>query len=39
MDIGLFDNLWLGLQTAGSLNNLFYCLIGTILGTAIGVLP
>ena len=39
MDISLFDNLWLGLQTAGSLNNLFYCLIGTILGTAIGVLP
>ena len=39
MDGSLFDNLWLGLQTAGSLNNLFYCLIGTILGTAIGVLP
>ena len=39
MDGSLFDNLWLGLQTAGSLYNLFYCLVGTILGTAIGVLP
>jgi len=37
MDI--FSNLWLGLQTAASFTNLFYCLIGTVLGTAIGVLP
>src|SRR6478752_636795 len=32
-------NLWLGLQTAASFVNLFYCLIGVFLGTAIGVLP
>lgn len=37
MDI--FSNLWLGLQTAGSFSNLFYCFIGVFLGTAIGVLP
>jgi TctA family transporter len=35
----LFDHLLLGLQTAGSLMNLLYCLIGVFLGTAIGVLP
>src|SRR5215203_2731407 len=35
----VFDNLWLGLQTALSLTNLFYCLVGVFLGTAIGVLP
>jgi TctA family transporter len=35
----IFANLWLGLHTAASLTNLFYCLIGTVLGTAIGVLP
>ncbi|WP_153110990.1 tripartite tricarboxylate transporter permease [Propionivibrio limicola] len=39
MDANLFANLWLGLQTAGSFINLFYCLTGVILGTAIGVLP
>ncbi len=39
MDIGLLDKLWLGLQTAGSAANLFYCLVGAVLGTAIGVLP
>ena len=39
MDANLFGNLWLGLQTAGSFINLFYCLTGVILGTAIGVLP
>jgi TctA family transporter len=39
MDIGLFDNLWLGFQTAGSFLNIFYCFIGVVLGTAIGVLP
>ena len=35
----LFDNLALGFQTAFSLSNLIYCLIGVFLGTAIGVLP
>lgn len=35
----LFDNLALGFSTAFTLTNLFYCLIGTILGTAVGVLP
>ena len=39
MDVSVFANLWLGLQTAGSFINLFYCLIGVFLGTAIGVLP
>ncbi|KRA42136.1 tripartite tricarboxylate transporter permease [Devosia sp. Root635] len=37
MDI--FANLLIGLQTAGSLTNLFYCFVGVFLGTAIGVLP
>ncbi len=35
----LLDNLWLGLQTAMSLTNLFYCFLGVLLGTGIGVLP
>ena len=35
----LLGNLWLGLQTAVTPLNLLYCLIGTFLGTAIGVLP
>ena len=35
----LIANLQLGLQTAFTLSNLFYCLIGVFLGTAIGVLP
>jgi putative tricarboxylic transport membrane protein len=35
----IISNLWLGLETALSLTNLFYCLIGVFLGTAIGVLP
>ncbi len=35
----LFDNLLLGLSTALQLNNLIYCLIGVVIGTAIGVLP
>ena len=39
MDASIFANLWLGLQTAGSFINLFYCLTGVMLGTAIGVLP
>ncbi len=39
MDVDIFANLWLGLQTAGSFINLFYCLVGVVLGTSIGVLP
>src|SRR5262245_26910357 len=37
MDI--LGNLWIGLQTAASVTNLLYCLLGVFLGTAIGVLP
>jgi len=37
MDV--LQNLALGLQTALSLDNLFYCFIGTLLGTLVGVLP
>ncbi|MCM2502636.1 tripartite tricarboxylate transporter permease [Aureimonas altamirensis] len=37
MDI--LTNLELGLVTAFSLDNLFYCFVGVLLGTAIGVLP
>ncbi len=37
MDI--FANLLLGFQTALSVTNLLYCLLGVFLGTAIGVLP
>jgi putative tricarboxylic transport membrane protein len=37
--VELFDNVMMGLTTALSLKNLAYCLLGTILGTAIGVLP
>jgi putative tricarboxylic transport membrane protein len=35
----ILANLFLGLQTALSLTNLAYCLLGVFLGTAIGVLP
>ena len=35
----LLGNLSIGLETAFTLNNLFFCLIGVFLGTAIGVLP
>jgi putative tricarboxylic transport membrane protein len=35
----LVDNISLGFQTAFTLGNLFYCLIGVFLGTLIGVLP
>jgi putative tricarboxylic transport membrane protein len=35
----LLGNLWVGAQTAFTLWNLLYCLIGCFLGTAIGVLP
>ncbi|MDB6454549.1 tripartite tricarboxylate transporter permease [Falsirhodobacter sp. 20TX0035] len=37
MDI--LSDLWLGAQTAFSVWNLLYCLLGVFLGTAIGVLP
>jgi putative tricarboxylic transport membrane protein len=35
----LFDNLLIGLSTALQLKNLGFCLIGVLIGTAIGVLP
>lgn len=35
----LFDNLLMGLATAVQLKNLGFCLIGVLIGTAIGVLP
>ncbi len=35
----LLNNLALGFATAGTFDNLLYCLIGVILGTLIGVLP
>ncbi|MGH2385159.1 MAG: tripartite tricarboxylate transporter permease, partial [Candidatus Limnocylindria bacterium] len=35
----LFDNLGLGIETALRLENLLYCFIGVVLGTAVGVLP
>ena len=35
----IFSNIALGFETALSLTNLMYCLIGVFLGTAIGVLP
>src|SRR5437762_2782550 len=40
MEVGtLFDNLALGYSVAVSAQNLFWCLMGAIIGTAIGVLP
>jgi len=35
----IFANLGLGLETAFNLQNLFYCLVGVFVGTAVGVLP
>jgi len=35
----LIDNLGLGFETALSLENLLFCFIGVVLGTAVGVLP
>src|SRR5690606_40728701 len=35
----IFANLALGLETAFTLTNLMYCLIGVFVGTAVGVLP
>ncbi len=40
MELGsLFDNLALGISVAVSFKNLFWCLCGAVIGTAIGVLP
>jgi putative tricarboxylic transport membrane protein len=36
---GLFTNLGLGFSVALSIQNVFYCLMGVVLGTLIGVLP
>ena len=35
----MIDNIWLGLQTAMTLQNLAYAFLGCLLGTLIGVLP
>jgi TctA family transporter len=35
----LFDNLTLGIETALRLENVFWCFVGVVLGTAVGVLP
>lgn len=35
----MLDNLLLGFQTAITLDNLFYCLLGVTTGTIVGVLP
>ncbi|HKO69093.1 MAG TPA: tripartite tricarboxylate transporter permease [Burkholderiaceae bacterium] len=35
----LIDNLALGFATALTLQNLFYCFVGVVIGTLIGVLP
>jgi TctA family transporter len=35
----LLNNLAIGFATAGTLDNLFYCFVGVLLGTLIGVLP
>jgi len=37
--MGLIDNLALGFSTALSLQNLFFCFIGVVIGTLVGVLP
>jgi TctA family transporter len=37
--VDIITNLGLGIETAFSLSNLAYCLVGVFLGTAIGVLP
>ena len=35
----LFDSILLGIRTALQLENLFYCFLGTLFGTLVGVLP
>jgi len=37
--VDIITNIGLGIETAFSLSNLAYCLVGVFLGTAIGVLP
>lgn len=37
--MGFFDNILMGFQTTFQPINLFYCFIGCLIGTAIGVLP
>lgn len=39
MDFGLLSNLALGFETALSLQNILYCVLGVTIGTLIGVLP
>jgi putative tricarboxylic transport membrane protein len=39
MTVDLFANLSVGFSAAFSLDNLFYCFVGVLLGTLIGVLP
>ena len=39
MDMSLFHNLAIGFGVAMTPVNLFYCLVGVLLGTLIGVLP
>ena len=36
---GLLDNLALGFSVAATLTNLFYCFVGVLFGTLVGVLP
>ncbi|MEN3293097.1 MAG: hypothetical protein V7642_2350, partial [Burkholderiales bacterium] len=35
----ILNNLMLGFDTALTFTNLFYCLVGVFVGTAVGVLP
>ena len=35
----MIENIWLGLQHAATLQNLWYCFVGCFIGTLIGVLP
>ena len=37
--MNIFDNIALGLETALTLTNLFYCFVGVFLGTLLGVIP
>lgn len=37
--MSIFDNIALGLETAFTLTNLFYCFVGVFLGTLLGVIP
>ena len=37
--MSFIENIILGLSVATSFENLFYCLVGAVVGTAIGVLP